>query len=123
MKVKSSREVSVQLRIRILAGQEIALGPGKVELLWLVQETHSISEAARQMEMSYMRAWSLIQTMNHCFKTPVVQTMRGGSKRGGALLTETGERLVALYGQLETECLAAGKTTRREITSLLKKSS
>jgi molybdate transport system regulatory protein len=123
MKTKSTGDNAVQLRIRILAGPEIALGPGKVELLRLVQETHSISEAARQMEMSYMRAWSLIQTMNHCFKTPVVETMRGGSKRGGAMLTPIGEKLVALYGQLETECLAAGKKTRSQLVSLLKKKS
>lgn len=110
----------MQLRIRILAGQEIALGPGKVELLQLVQETHSITEAARQMDMSYMRAWSLIQTMNRCFKEPVVETMRGGNKRGGAMLTRTGEKLLALYGQLEAECLAAGKSTKKAMVALLK---
>lgn len=120
MKRKSAGEPTVQLRIRILAGPEIALGPGKVELLQLVQETHSITEAARQMEMSYMRAWSLIQTMNRCFKSPVVETQRGGNQRGGAVLTATGEKLVALYVRLEAECLAAGKSTKKEIVALLK---
>ena len=120
MKNKSGSAASVQLRLRILAGKDIALGPGKVELLRRVQETHSISEAARQMKMSYMRAWTLIQTMNRCFETPVIRTTRGGQERGGASLTETGEEALALYAQLETECLAATKTTRKAITSLLK---
>ena len=120
MKDKSAPVASVQLRLRVLAGKDIALGPGKVELLRRVQETHSISAAARQMKMSYMRAWTLIQTMNRCFQKPVILTTRGGQERGGAALTETGEQVLALYAQLETESLAATKTTRKTIISLLK---
>jgi molybdate transport system regulatory protein len=111
----------MRLRLRILFGNDIALGPGKVELLRLVRQTHSISEAARRMKMSYMRAWSLIQTMNRCFRAPVIITTRGGQQRGGATLSETGERLLALSQRLETECLAASRTTRRAIALLLKK--
>ena len=104
-------------------GKDIALGPGKVALLQLVRDTHSISEAARQMEMSYMRAWSLIQTMNRCFTEPVISTTRGGRERGGASLTNTGDRLLTLYERLEAECLAASEATRQEIVTLLKKPS
>jgi len=120
MKDQSAPVASVQLRLRVLAGKDIALGPGKVELLRRVQETHSISAAARQMKMSYMRAWTLIQTMNRCFHKPVILAKRGGKERGGAFLTETGEQVLALYAQLETESLAATKTTRKTIISLLK---
>jgi molybdate transport system regulatory protein len=120
MKTKSSPAVSVHPRFRVARGADIALGPGKVDLLRLVRDTHSISEAARQMEMSYMRAWSLIQTMNRCFVEPVISTTRGGRERGGASLTETGVRLLGLYEKLEAECLAATAGTQQEIISLLR---
>ena len=107
------------LRFRILAGHEIALGPGKAELLRLIQDTGSISEAARRMKMSYMRAWSLIQTMNRCFREPVVVTERGGKQRGGAQLTPTGAHLLKLYQKMESECAAATAASRRAIDQLL----
>ena len=103
-----------------MVGDEIAVGPGKAELLRLVHETHSISEAARRMDMSYMRAWSLIKTMNGCFREPVILTTRGGTNRGGAALTETGERLLRLYRRLESEFLAGSDPTRRQMERLLK---
>jgi len=99
------------------------MGPGKAQLLGLVRDTGSISEAARQLEMSYMRAWLLIQTMNRCFRKPVIKTARGGLVRGGASLTETGQQVLALYERLNAECLAASKKTRKNIASLLKKKS
>ena len=93
MASKSKRKItSVQPRIRILRRKDIAIGPGKAELLALVGATGSIGEAARQMDMSYMRAWMLIQTMNNCFKEPLVVTTRGGQRGGGAELTETGRK-------------------------------
>lgn len=91
-----------------MCGRQIALGPGKAELLELVARTGSITESARRMNMSYMRAWSLIQTMNDCFKSPVLETARGGNQRGGAELTETGRRVLRLYRQMENDgCKAA----------------
>ena len=120
MKTKSDRLLSIQPRLRIRLGSEIALGPGKAELLRLVRETRSISEAARQMKMSYMRAWSLIQTMNGCFRQPVIRTTRGGQARGGASLTPTGERLLNLYQRLESEFLMASKGTLQKLAGLLK---
>lgn len=90
-----------------MRGKKIAFGPGKTDLLRLVAETGSIGEAARRMDMSYMRAWSLIQTMNACFKEPVIVAARGGHDHGGAEVTATGRRLLALYQQMETDSLQA----------------
>src|SRR5271156_656841 len=72
-KTDSSGSISLQPRFRVMRGREIAFGPGKAELLQLVAETGSIRKAASRMNMSYMRAWSLIQTMNACFKQPVIE--------------------------------------------------
>lgn len=121
MRAKPSQSVVILPRIRVLVNDHIAVGPGKAELLRLIDETSSISEAARQMKMSYMRAWSLIQTMNDCFPEPIILAKRGGRTGGGAGLSRTGQRLLRLYQRLETEFLATSKATRREMTALLKR--
>src|ERR1039458_7731630 len=94
MKRKNSpaRLPAVHPRFRIVCGKEIAFGPGKADLLELIAETGSIGQAASRMKMSYMRAWSLVQTMNRSFKQPLVLATHGGEGGGGAALTDTGRR-------------------------------
>jgi molybdate transport system regulatory protein len=121
MTKRLSRSQNPKPRYRVFLGEEIALGPGKVRLLQLVGEKSSIRHAAAQMGMSYMRAWSLIRTMNRCFKAPVVVSSRGGSERGGAKLTPTGEAVLQLYSRLEQESFAATVETRGRLLALLKK--
>ncbi|HXE42673.1 MAG TPA: LysR family transcriptional regulator [Candidatus Baltobacteraceae bacterium] len=106
-------------RLRIVSGKKIAFGPGKAELLALVAETGSIGEAAKRMDMSYMRAWSLVQTMNECFKRPLIEAARGGHKRGGAELTETGKRVLKLYQRMEAHSLKACKSDWNSFQKLL----
>ncbi len=120
MKTKSARVRSLQPRLRARVGGEIALGPGKVELLEFVRETGSIAEAAKQMGMSYMRAWTLIRTMNNCFKQPLVIAVRGGSKGGGgATLTETGSEALTLYQQMMGRCLEVTRPDWKRLQKLL----
>ena len=116
---KKSSGVSLHPRLRVICGESIALGPGKVDLLGLVGRTGSIREAADRMGMSYMRAWTLIKTMNACFKEPVVEAVRGGSKYGGAKLTETGRKALKLYHAMEEDCLRATKLQWKELKRLL----
>jgi molybdate transport system regulatory protein len=92
----------VKPRIRILWGDEIALGPGKADLLAAIAETGTIAGAARRLGMSYMRAWSLVRTMNRCFQAPLVDASRGGETGGGAVLTLTGQEVLALYRRMES---------------------
>ena len=119
--MKQERSLSnapvLQPRFRVVCGKEVAFGPGKADLLELIKETGSINQAAKRMGMSYMRAWSLVQTMNRCFKQPVIDTARGGREHGGAVLTETGRQILALYRQLETKASAATRTTAKAILS------
>ncbi|MGA9778588.1 MAG: winged helix-turn-helix domain-containing protein [Limisphaerales bacterium] len=117
-KVSAVRPV-LRPRFRITSGREIAFGPGKAELLALVAETGSIGKAAIRMGMSYMRAWSLIQTMNASFKRPVIKAVRGGQARGGAELTETGRRVLALYRRVEKDSLKAIQADWRALRKLL----
>jgi len=119
--MKTSREILLQARFRIRSGRDIALGPGKAELLGLIERTGSITNAARQMDMSYMRAWTLIRTMNRCFKMPLVVTKRGGRQGGGAKLTETGRKALRYYQQMEKAGVRAASTRWRRLQNLLRK--
>lgn len=94
-----------QLRLRIDFGpaKTRSLGPGKIELLERIDEYGSIAAAARSMGMAYRRAWLLIDSMNHCFRTPVVRTRKGGKAQGGAYLTPFGEMLINRYRAMEAK--------------------
>ena len=107
MKSESPLPVTIQPRIRVWVGDDVALGPGKAELLKLIQKNRSISAAARQMGMSYMRAWTLIQTMNRSFKDPLALPTRGGKRGGGTELTETGLKVLECYQGMEKAGLKA----------------
>jgi molybdate transport system regulatory protein len=107
-------------RLRITRGREIALGPGKVDLREHIAATGSIAEAATRMDMSYMRAWLLIKTMNAGFKEPLVEAVRGGRQGGGARLSETGRRALALYQGMEASCRSAMKRDRAALKKLLR---
>ena len=107
-------------RFRVLRGNEIALGPGKVALLRYLRETGSIQDAARRMEMSYMRAWKLIRTMNACFREPLVIAERGGKARGGARLSAVGEQVLCLYDEMESVSMSAARNLSSKLLKLLK---
>ena len=77
------------------------MGPGKAELIARIDETGSISAAARAMRMSYRRAWQLVEALNHDFREPVVSTAIGGSRGGGARVTPYGEQLVRQFRAME----------------------
>jgi molybdate transport system regulatory protein len=94
-------------RLRVMWGNDIAMGPGKVDLLKHIQSSGSILKAAKAMNMSYMRAWKLLKTMENCFKLPLVTKSRGGKGGGNAQLTTAGEKALALYEKMENESLNA----------------
>jgi molybdate transport system regulatory protein len=103
------------LTLRIDLPRTGAIGPGKVRLLELIDETGSISAAGRAMAMSYRRAWLLVEELNHLFREPVATTKLGGRAGGGATLTPFGRLLVRHYRDIETEAAAA---VSRHLTAL-----
>jgi molybdate transport system regulatory protein len=98
---------SLQPRLRILFGHAIPIGPGKAELLEHIAETGSISAAARRMNMSYRRAWLLVDTMNQCFKSPLVETATGGKGGGGARISDLGREVLRRYREMEDKAAQA----------------
>ena len=99
----------LKLRLQILCGPEIAMGPGKADLLDAIAQAGSISGGARQMGMSYRRAWMLVDTLNRCWTKTVVETLPGGGHEKGARLTLFGQRLLTSYRTLEQSAAAAAE--------------
>jgi len=121
---KKKRETPSALvlpRLRVLCGRDVALGPGRVQLLELVGETGSLRSAAARMGMAYMTAWKHVKTLNERFRSPVVVSQRGGRTGGGAALTQMGRRVVALYHRMEEQSHAAIQSGFREFQTLLKR--
>lgn len=102
-------KAALDLKLRILAGKEIAMGPGKADLLEAIGREGSISGAGRAMGMSYRRAWLLVDTMNRCFARPLVETHPGSSRGGGARITPFGAEMLAAYRALQARTAAAAK--------------
>ncbi|MFZ1813447.1 MAG: LysR family transcriptional regulator [Rhizobiaceae bacterium] len=83
--------------LRISLTREIAFGPGKAALLEAIGELGSIAAAGRKLNMSYKRAWTLVEAMNRDFAEDLVSANRGGREFGGASLTESGRTVLSLY--------------------------
>lgn len=95
------RSPSPGIRFRIDFHDRCSVGIGKITLLEAIARTGSLSQAARDIGMSYRRAWLLIDSMNTDFDTPVISATIGGSGGGGARLTSFGRELVRAYRKLE----------------------
>jgi molybdate transport system regulatory protein len=89
--------------IRIELGPGRRLGPGKVRLLQLIGDQGSISAAARDMGMSYRRAWLLVEESNQLFQAPLVESIAGGVGGGGARLTPLGRKVIQAYAQIASD--------------------
>lgn len=96
-----------RIKIQIMCGDEIAMGPGKADLLDAIAAHHSISAAGRALGMSYRRTWLLVDAMNRCWSAPLVATVPGNPK-AGAHLTPLGEAILAGYRELQGDVAHAG---------------
>ncbi|MES1203208.1 MAG: LysR family transcriptional regulator [Pseudomonadota bacterium] len=112
--------VAIELKPRLVKGGERALGPGKADLLDLIESTGSISAAARKLNMSYSRAWALVDAMNRAFKAPLVEAAPGGKAGGGARVTETGRIVVRRYRVLQARLDKHVAPFLEEFAALLK---
>ena len=113
------KDGSAKPQIRIMFRKAIAMGPGKAELLHAIERTGSISAAARSLGMSYRRAWLLVDTMNQCFKSPVVETLTGGQRGGGARVTELGQDVLARYLAMDAKAAASVRKDLAAFTRLM----
>jgi molybdate transport system regulatory protein len=114
-------ETRLSIRLDLSTGGQF--GPGKIALLEAIRSTGSIAAAARQLGMSYSRAWLLIEEINHLLRKPAVVAMAGGQRGGSALLTPTGERVIKLYRNIEVRVRVATLEEFREVDKLTRGSS
>jgi molybdate transport system regulatory protein len=108
-----------RLTLRIDFDDERAIGPGKIKLLELIDALGSISAAGRRMDMSYRRAWLLVDALNRCFREPLVASHAGGAHGGGAVLTPAGCAVVRHYRAVEAAAQAAGAAHIEALTQAL----
>ena len=118
--LSKKNETTYLPRIRILAGDQIALGPGKVDLLEEIDRSGSISKAARELGLSYRRAWTLVDTMNKSFRSSLVEGSAGGKRGGGAHLTKLGKQMAKTYRTMELKAEAAMQSDWKVIQRSLK---
>ncbi|MEO8136709.1 MAG: winged helix-turn-helix domain-containing protein [Betaproteobacteria bacterium] len=109
----------VQFRMRIRKGPHVAIGPGKVALLEAIGDTGSITAAAKSLDMSYRRAWLLVDEMNTCMRHPVVETATGGVKGGGSLLTPIGREIITRYRAIQAQARTAVTEELEKLLRLL----
>ena len=123
--------MALKVRVRVDFDATRAVGPGKIALLERMRDTGSLSQAARELDMSYRRAWQLLDSLNTSFNGPVIVTSIGGKGGGGSEITQLGLALIDAYRALEKEMTARaqevfkplrnqvalpGESTRRRVT-------
>ena len=106
---KSAARPLPSLSVRIDLDREGRIGPGKIQLLENIREYGSISAAGRAMDMSYKRAWDLVDEINRICRQAAVERQTGGKNGGGAMLTPFGISLVARYRKIERDAASAVK--------------
>ena len=109
------------LTLRVLGARAPAMGPGKAQLIARIEETGSISAAARAMGMSYRRAWQLVEALNRDFRKPVIATAIGGQRGGGAHVTPFGRRIARRFRAMEDKASAAIAADLKRFAAELRK--
>ncbi len=118
--MNAPNDITLRPKVRLEIKQGTAIGPGKARLLEAMARTGSISAAARELDMSYRRAWLLASSLNQAFKSPLIEASKGGSGGGGALLTPLGYEVLRRYRRMEYKALRAIDSDMRAFNTLLR---
>lgn len=97
-------EYKIKSRIWLESEDNVFLGQGRVHLLRTIQETGSLSKAALQLNMSYKKAWTLLDSTNKSAKQPITVASTGGKGGGGVALTPYGVKMVEAFENLNQRC-------------------
>jgi molybdate transport system regulatory protein len=108
------------LTLRLHTGADIAIGPGKADLLAAIEVQGSIAAAARAMGLSYRRAWLMVETMNRSFARPLVAASKGGGGGGGTVLTIDGAAVLAAYRAMVAAAATAAGPQAAQLMALLR---
>ena len=97
-------EYKIKSRIWIEADEDVLLGEGRVKLLKAIEKNGSLSKAAKSINLSYKKAWTMIDCVNKSAKKPVIESSIGGKGGGGATLTEYGKELIKAFDEINKNC-------------------
>ncbi|MFI4879107.1 MAG: winged helix-turn-helix domain-containing protein [Steroidobacterales bacterium] len=106
------------VRFRVEFGRAAAIGPGKIALLEHIEKSGSLSQSARELRMSYRRAWLLLRSLNTSFEEPAAVLMKGGRGGGGARLTAFGRALIHAYRDFDANLQARAAGTFKSIAAV-----
>ena len=115
---KASKPLA-RFRFRVTTGDVIVIGPGKISLLEAIAETGSITSAAKSLDMSYRRAWMLLDELNRSLRQPAVDSAKGGPHGGGSELTAVGRQLIDTYRRIEATASTACAADIKRLTALI----
>ncbi len=110
---------AIKMRIRVYSGDRM-LGPGKMRLLEAIDAKGSLSAAAKEMGMSYMRAWTLVKELNRDPERPMIEMSRGGAGGGAASVTSFGAKILRLYQEMDRAATRAASANGLKLAKLLK---
>ncbi len=105
------------VRFRIDFAEHSSIGPGKICLLEAIRDSGSLSQGARNIKMSYRRAWLLVESLNQSFREPVTVASTGGKDGGGMLVTEFGDALIKSYRELERDFVTMAARRLHSVTA------
>ncbi|NQX84572.1 MAG: LysR family transcriptional regulator [Flavobacteriaceae bacterium] len=97
-------EYKIKSRLWIETNNQVLLGEGRIQLLKAIADTRSLSKAAKRLNMSYKKAWNLIDSINTNAKTPVVSKSIGGKGGGGTIITAHGKHLIEIFDNINKRC-------------------
>jgi len=97
------RDVALRGRVWVDIEGRPALTEAGADLLEQIAACGSLSEAARRLRFAYRRAWMLVDAMNRLWPDPLVITATGGKRGGGTRVTETGQRVLSIYRDLQLQ--------------------
>lgn len=95
---------TIKSRIWIESDGNMLLGEGRMQLLKAIEETGSLSKAAKSLNLSYKKAWHLLDSINKSAKRPATINTIGGKGGGGAQLTDYGKSLITTFDEINKNC-------------------
>ena len=115
----NNSKYNIEIKLKVQVGTKSQFGPGKVFLMEAIQETGSISAAAKKIGMSYRKAWKLVNNLNLISKNKMVYTSIGGKGHGGTKLTSTGKAFIELYRRMEKKILVTVKNEKYKLEKII----
>lgn len=96
--------MKIHLKLSVLNDQGLPfMGRGPVQLLQGIERLGSINQAAKEMNMSYVKAWKIIKRMAASLGGKILKTEIGGKDYGGSKLTPLATKFLDFYTAYEAE--------------------